>query len=179
LLERRVKAGPAAETRPRLKIIISVAFAGFFALLIVSVLDHRFGASSVPAWISVIGNALVPAARPAIGRPMRASVRPRRSGTGSPGLTQRDRGPSPSTKISLTRVSFGSKFCGGEHPWHRDEQLQQGAIANLLQKGAQLFTPIQSTRLIGPLPRARISRERPIATDWKYSEVPYCKRRAG
>lgn len=59
LLERRMKVGPAAETRPAQKIIISLSFAVFFALLIVCALDHRFGWSYVPAWISVVGDGLV------------------------------------------------------------------------------------------------------------------------
>ncbi|GAA3058660.1 isoprenylcysteine carboxylmethyltransferase family protein [Rhizobium viscosum] len=59
LLERRVRAGPAAETRPVQKIIITVSFAFFCLMLIVSALDHRFGWSQVPTWLSVIGNALV------------------------------------------------------------------------------------------------------------------------
>ncbi|MFL5284186.1 MAG: methyltransferase family protein [Rhodopila sp.] len=59
LLERRIKAGPAAETRPAQKAIISLAFLSFFALALVSVLDHRFGWSHVPAWVSVLGNILV------------------------------------------------------------------------------------------------------------------------
>jgi protein-S-isoprenylcysteine O-methyltransferase Ste14 len=59
LLERRKKVGPAAETRPVQKIIIALSFAVFIALLIVSGLDHRFGWSQVPLWVSVLGNALV------------------------------------------------------------------------------------------------------------------------
>ena len=59
LLERRVRVGPGAETRPAQKVIISLAFVSFFALLIVCVFDHRFGWSHVPAWASVLGNALV------------------------------------------------------------------------------------------------------------------------
>ena len=59
LLERRVKVGPAAETRPVQKIIITVSFAVFCLMLIVSVLDHRFGWSHVPTWLSVVGDALV------------------------------------------------------------------------------------------------------------------------
>jgi protein-S-isoprenylcysteine O-methyltransferase Ste14 len=59
LLERRLKAGPRAETRPAQKALISLAFVGSFALLIVSALDHRFGWSKVPACISVLGNVLV------------------------------------------------------------------------------------------------------------------------
>ena len=59
LLERRVKAGPGAETRPVQKALIALAFAGALALLVVSVLDHRFGWSFVPAWLSVLGDVLV------------------------------------------------------------------------------------------------------------------------
>ena len=59
LLERRLKVGPRAETRPAQKALISLAFVGFFALLVVSALDHRFGWSNVPASISVLGNVLV------------------------------------------------------------------------------------------------------------------------
>jgi protein-S-isoprenylcysteine O-methyltransferase Ste14 len=40
-------------------VLIAVAFAAAIGLVIVSVLDHRFGWSDVPAWISVLGNVLV------------------------------------------------------------------------------------------------------------------------
>ena len=59
LLERRKKVGPAAETRPAQKIIMTLSFAAFVMLLVVSALDHRFGWSQVPVWVSVLGNALV------------------------------------------------------------------------------------------------------------------------
>jgi protein-S-isoprenylcysteine O-methyltransferase Ste14 len=59
LLERRLNVGPRAETRPMQKALISLAFVGFLGLLVVSVLDYRFGWSKVPAWVSVLGNALV------------------------------------------------------------------------------------------------------------------------
>lgn len=59
LLERRIRVGPAAETRPVQKIIIALSFVVFCLMLIVSALDHRFGWSQVPAWLSIIGNALV------------------------------------------------------------------------------------------------------------------------
>jgi protein-S-isoprenylcysteine O-methyltransferase Ste14 len=61
LLERRMRAGPGAETRPAQKALIAVAFAGALALVVVSVLDHRFGWSFVPAWVSVLGAVLVAA----------------------------------------------------------------------------------------------------------------------
>ena len=59
LLERRMRAGPGAETRPVQKALIALAFAGAIGLVVVSVLDHRFGWSRVPAWASVLGNVLV------------------------------------------------------------------------------------------------------------------------
>ena len=58
-LERRMQAGPAAETRPLQKLIISFAFVSLGATIVLSALDFRFGWSSVPAAISVIGDVLV------------------------------------------------------------------------------------------------------------------------
>ena len=58
-LRRRMQAGPAAETRPLQKLIISFAFVSLGATIVVSALDFRFGWSSVPAAISVIGDMLV------------------------------------------------------------------------------------------------------------------------
>ena len=58
-LERRMQAGLAAETRPLQKLIISFAFVSLGATIVVSALDFRFGWSSVPAAISVIGDVLV------------------------------------------------------------------------------------------------------------------------
>ena len=51
-LRRRMQAGPAAETRPLQKIIITVAFLSVGAMIVVSALDHRFGWSPVPAAVS-------------------------------------------------------------------------------------------------------------------------------
>ena len=58
-LQRRMRAGPAAESRPVQKVIITLAFVSMGAMIVVSALDHRFGWSSVPAAISVIGDVLV------------------------------------------------------------------------------------------------------------------------
>jgi protein-S-isoprenylcysteine O-methyltransferase Ste14 len=58
-LERRMRAGPAAESRPLQKILITVVFVAFPATFIVSALDDRFGWSSVPAPVSVVGDVLV------------------------------------------------------------------------------------------------------------------------
>jgi protein-S-isoprenylcysteine O-methyltransferase Ste14 len=59
LLDRRVKGGPLAETRPVQKILITLIIASFFAMTIVSALDFRFGWSRAPAWVAIAGNALV------------------------------------------------------------------------------------------------------------------------
>jgi len=58
-LKRRMQAGPAAETRPLQKIIITFAFVSMGAMIMLSALDFRFGWSSVPAAVSVAGDVLV------------------------------------------------------------------------------------------------------------------------
>jgi protein-S-isoprenylcysteine O-methyltransferase Ste14 len=58
-LQRRMHAGPTAETRPAQRIAISAAVLAVVALLVVSALDHRFGWSSVPLAVIVLGNVLV------------------------------------------------------------------------------------------------------------------------
>jgi protein-S-isoprenylcysteine O-methyltransferase Ste14 len=58
-LERRMRVGPAAETRPLQRILITVVFISFPAMFVISALDHRFGWSPVPAPVSVIGDVLV------------------------------------------------------------------------------------------------------------------------
>src|SRR5262249_51844299 len=58
-LERRMKVGPRAEKEPAQKIIMLFAMLGFVAMLVVPALDHRFGWSSVPAWVSVLADVLI------------------------------------------------------------------------------------------------------------------------
>ena len=58
-LERRMHAGPAAETRTTQKIVIIFAFLLVPAVMVFSALDHRFGWSPVPNAVSWIGAALV------------------------------------------------------------------------------------------------------------------------
>jgi protein-S-isoprenylcysteine O-methyltransferase Ste14 len=58
-LERRMRAGPLAETRTVQKIIISVSFVSAAAMMVLSVLDHRFGWSHVPPAVSLLGDVLV------------------------------------------------------------------------------------------------------------------------
>jgi protein-S-isoprenylcysteine O-methyltransferase Ste14 len=57
-LDRRMR-GPLAETRPLQRFVIAVLFICFPAAFVVSALDHRFGWSTVPASISLVGDALV------------------------------------------------------------------------------------------------------------------------
>lgn len=59
LLERRVRAGPTAETDKRQKIIQSLASLFFLALFIVSGLDFRFGWSKVPPSLSLAADGVV------------------------------------------------------------------------------------------------------------------------
>ena len=58
-LERRMHAGPAAESRPVQKIIITGAFLLMPAVMVFSAVDHRFGWSPVPTAVSLIGDVLV------------------------------------------------------------------------------------------------------------------------
>ncbi len=56
VLRRRMHAGPTAETRPVQKIVSSGVVLMFFALLVVSAFDHRFGWSNVPTAVVLIGD---------------------------------------------------------------------------------------------------------------------------
>jgi hypothetical protein len=59
MLERRMRFGPSAESRPRQKIVMAINLAMFAPLQIVPGLDHRFGWSRVPAAIMIIANMLI------------------------------------------------------------------------------------------------------------------------
>jgi protein-S-isoprenylcysteine O-methyltransferase Ste14 len=59
LLERRMKAGPAAEKETVQKIIITLLMISFVALIVISVLDFRLGWSNVSPLVSVAGDALI------------------------------------------------------------------------------------------------------------------------
>jgi protein-S-isoprenylcysteine O-methyltransferase Ste14 len=59
LLENRTKAGPAAEKRIIQKIIVLCAGLPAIAAFAVPGLDRRFRWSSVPSWLSVLGDILV------------------------------------------------------------------------------------------------------------------------
>ncbi|MDR3642728.1 MAG: isoprenylcysteine carboxylmethyltransferase family protein [Candidatus Doudnabacteria bacterium] len=59
LLKRRLSAGPAAERQASQKLIQFVAQFAFVAVIILPPLDHRFGWSVVPLYLSIAGNILV------------------------------------------------------------------------------------------------------------------------
>ncbi|BBY46238.1 hypothetical protein A5765_07665 [Mycolicibacterium celeriflavum] len=56
---RRITSGPWAETRLAQKFIIVGIVLSFVAVGVISSLDHRFGWSTVPTAVAVIGNAVV------------------------------------------------------------------------------------------------------------------------
>ena len=59
LLKRRTEAGIKHEKEPAQKVIILFLFIAFIALVVLSPLDVRFSLSSVPWYISVLGDALI------------------------------------------------------------------------------------------------------------------------
>ncbi len=59
LLERRKKFGPASETNPAQKIIMSITLLGVVAMLVVPALDYHFGWSRMPPYVSLVGDVLV------------------------------------------------------------------------------------------------------------------------
>jgi protein-S-isoprenylcysteine O-methyltransferase Ste14 len=59
LLERRLKAGPQHEKEWSQKIIVSLVFVGFFALIVLPALDHRFGWSPVASWVTILADILI------------------------------------------------------------------------------------------------------------------------
>jgi len=58
-LQRRMNAGPVAESRTLQKLIMTGTILAVVAVLIVSALDHRFGWSNVPTPVVIVGNVLV------------------------------------------------------------------------------------------------------------------------
>lgn len=59
LLESRVRGGPTAEQRPIQKVIVLCLGLLCVAAYIIPALDHRFGWSSVPSWLSIAGDILI------------------------------------------------------------------------------------------------------------------------
>lgn len=58
-LQRRLRGGPTAETRPAQRIAITAVVGSVVVLLVLSALDHRFGWSTVPLPVTVAGYVLV------------------------------------------------------------------------------------------------------------------------
>lgn len=58
-LQRRLRGGPTAETRPAQRIAITAVVGSVVILLVVSALDHRFGWSTVPLPVTVLGDVSV------------------------------------------------------------------------------------------------------------------------
>jgi protein-S-isoprenylcysteine O-methyltransferase Ste14 len=58
-LQRRMRAGPTAETRPAQRLIIAGTIASVIATLVISALDHRYGWSHVGLPVTVLGVLLV------------------------------------------------------------------------------------------------------------------------
>jgi protein-S-isoprenylcysteine O-methyltransferase Ste14 len=59
VLHRRIHAGPIAETRRAQKVAAVGTIAMVVAVLVISALDHRFGWSTVPTPVVVVGDILV------------------------------------------------------------------------------------------------------------------------
>jgi len=59
LLERRVEAGPAAETERSQQIIQAFASLAFIVMFVLPALDHRFAWSTVPLVVVIVGDILV------------------------------------------------------------------------------------------------------------------------
>jgi protein-S-isoprenylcysteine O-methyltransferase Ste14 len=59
LLERRISAGPTAETRQLQKLTMWLANVGVMAILVIPGLDHRWSWSHVPTAIAVFGDFLI------------------------------------------------------------------------------------------------------------------------
>jgi protein-S-isoprenylcysteine O-methyltransferase Ste14 len=73
LLERRLKAGPWHEQERSQQVIVSLVFVAFFAFIILPILDYRYGLSRVPAWVSLVGDAIILLSFLAIFRVIRAN----------------------------------------------------------------------------------------------------------
>jgi protein-S-isoprenylcysteine O-methyltransferase Ste14 len=58
-LQARMRGGPTAETRMAQKVVIAGLYSSLAAMVVVSVLDHRFGWSRVPTAICLVGDVLV------------------------------------------------------------------------------------------------------------------------
>ncbi|HEY9303611.1 MAG TPA: isoprenylcysteine carboxylmethyltransferase family protein [Mycobacterium sp.] len=55
----RMRGGPIAEVRMAQKVVIAALYLSLAAMVVVSVLDHRFGWTTVPTTICLVGDVLV------------------------------------------------------------------------------------------------------------------------
>lgn len=55
VLQRRLRGGPAAESRPAQKFASTALIGAFTATFVVSAIDHRFGWSTPPTEVSILG----------------------------------------------------------------------------------------------------------------------------
>lgn len=58
-LQGRMRGGPTAEARMAQKVLIAGLYSSLAAMVVVSVLDHRFGWSRVPTTLCLVGDVLV------------------------------------------------------------------------------------------------------------------------
>jgi protein-S-isoprenylcysteine O-methyltransferase Ste14 len=58
-LQRRMRAGPKAETRTAQKVIVTASVLDMLVMMAFSAFDHRMGWSSVPMWLCLFGDVLV------------------------------------------------------------------------------------------------------------------------
>jgi protein-S-isoprenylcysteine O-methyltransferase Ste14 len=58
-IQGRMRGGPTAETRMAQKVVIAGLYLSLAAMVVVSVLDHRFGWSTVPTAICLVGDVVV------------------------------------------------------------------------------------------------------------------------
>jgi protein-S-isoprenylcysteine O-methyltransferase Ste14 len=58
-IQGRMRGGPTAETRMAQKVVIAGLYLSLAAMVVVSVLDHRFGWSAVPTAICLLGDVVV------------------------------------------------------------------------------------------------------------------------
>jgi protein-S-isoprenylcysteine O-methyltransferase Ste14 len=58
-LQRRTRGGPTAETRTVQKVVMAGLWLSLATMVVISVLDHRFGWSSVPTAVCLVGDVLV------------------------------------------------------------------------------------------------------------------------
>jgi protein-S-isoprenylcysteine O-methyltransferase Ste14 len=59
LLERRMHGGPRAEKEKTQKIVMSLVSVAFIALIVVPALDYRLEGPTVPAYLALLGDALI------------------------------------------------------------------------------------------------------------------------